>query len=196
MPGCTVSGTPCRYGVVSAACLRLSPPRLPEAGRCCRQNWEDETLDGVEFELPEPEPGEFWGRDESFGEGSYYQLPASGILKVRYMTTPMVPRFDDCIDEEMVDKLIELMSDKFINDHGTMLVQLASFDFYFTAKIAATLAILTTDTINKVIAMSALLPRVIDPVNLTADCYDWMSDTEMATLVRATPRLRLPPCPF
>ena len=103
------------------------------------------------------------------------------------MTTPMVPRFDDCIDEEMVDKLIELMSDKFINDHGTMLVQLASFDFYFTAKIAATLAILTTDTINKVIAMSALLPRVIDPVNLTADCYDWMSDTEMATLVRATP---------
>ena len=35
--------------------------------------------------------------------------------------------------------------------------------------------------------MSALLPRVIDPVNLTADCYDWMSDTEMATLVRATP---------
>ena len=60
----------------------------------------------MEFELPEPEPGEFWGRDESFGEGSYYQLPASGILKVRYMTTPMVPRFDDCIDEEMVDKLM------------------------------------------------------------------------------------------
>ena len=46
--------------------------------------------------------------------------------------------------------------------------------------------------------MSALLPRVIDPVNLTADCYDWMSDTEMATLVRATchTRLRLPLCPF
>ena len=33
-----VGGTPCRYGVVSAACLRLSPPGLPEAGRCCRQN--------------------------------------------------------------------------------------------------------------------------------------------------------------
>ena len=32
-----VGGTPCRYGVVSAACLRLSPPGLPEAGRCCRQ---------------------------------------------------------------------------------------------------------------------------------------------------------------
>eukprot|EP01050_Picozoa_sp_SAG11_P028914 SAG11_NODE_7930_length_1080_cov_0.780836_3_plen_74_part_00 len=38
----------------------------------------------------------------------------------------MVPRFEDCIDEEMVEKITELMADKMLIDSGTMLVQLAA----------------------------------------------------------------------
>lgn len=153
------------------------------------ENWEDERIDNQPFDLPEPEEGEVWGRDPSFGPGCWYQLPAEGVLKVTYLQTPKVPRFEDCIDNEMVDKLIDLMSDKLINDHGTMLVTLASYDFYFTAQIACTLTILTRDTLNKVTCMSALIPRIIDPINMSSDCYDWMTVSELAALEGRAPDL-------
>ena len=153
------------------------------------ENWENETIDNQPFDLPEPEEGEVWGRNSSFGPGCWYQLPAEGVLRVTYRQTPKVPRFSDCIDSEMVDKLIELMSDKLINDHGTMLVTLAALDFYFTAKIACSLTILTRDTVNKVTCVSALIPRIIDPINMSSDCYDWMTVSELAALERRSPDL-------
>ena len=153
------------------------------------ENWDGETIDNQPFDLLEPEVGEVWGRDPSFGPGKWYQLPAEGVLRVTYIQTPKVPRFADCIDAEMVDKLIELMSDKLINDNGTMLVNLASFDFYFTAQIACTLTILTRDTLNKITAMSALIPRIIDPINMSSDCYDWMTVSEISALEGRAPDL-------
>ena len=71
------------------------------------------------------EPGEVWGRDSSFGKGCWYQLPPTGTLELTYLSTPKVPRFEDCIDEEMMVKLMGLMSDKTLTDRGTTLVQLA-----------------------------------------------------------------------
>ena len=153
------------------------------------ENWDNETIDNQPFDLPEPEEGEVWGRDESFGPGCWYQLPAEGVLRLTYLQTPKVPRFSDCIDREMVDKLIELMSDKLINDHGTMLVTLAALDFYFTAKIACSLAILTRDAVNKVTCVSALIPRIIDPINMSSDCYDWMTVSELTALEGRSPEL-------
>jgi hypothetical protein len=146
------------------------------------ENWSNETIDGKPFELAEPKVGEVWGRED-------YQLPSEGILHVTYLMTPKVPRFTDVVDDEMFEKLCGLMIDPMLTDCGTKLTELAAVDFFFTAEQAASLAILTRDPLNKAIALAALLPRIVDPVNLTADCYDWMSDTVIATLENRAPEM-------
>eukprot|EP01050_Picozoa_sp_SAG11_P028913 SAG11_NODE_7930_length_1080_cov_0.780836_2_plen_189_part_00 len=62
-------------------------------------------------------------------------------------------------------------------------------DFFFTATIACTLALLTKDPFNKVTALAAMLPRVIDPINITGDCFDYMNDAVMAALEHRSPDL-------
>ena len=48
--------------------------------RWCEEgdNWKNELLDGKHFDLPEPEPGEYWTRDD-------YTLPEEGILTLTYL---------------------------------------------------------------------------------------------------------------
>jgi len=62
-------------------------------------------------------------------------------------------------------------------------------EFFFTADKCGMLVTLVKDTVSKVEAMAALLPRVIDAMNLSADCYDWMSSYEMKALESKAPLL-------
>ena len=67
------------------------------------QNWQEETLDGKPWNLDEPGPGEVWSRED-------YNLPTSGILKVKYVATPRVPRLSDVVTQEMAHRILRHMS--------------------------------------------------------------------------------------
>lgn len=55
------------------------------------ENWMDETMDGKDFELPEPPPGEIWTRDD-------YKLPEEGIMQVTYLSSKRAPKPSDAMD--------------------------------------------------------------------------------------------------
>ena len=90
------------------------------------ENWLNETLDGKPYNLPEPEQDETWTRQD-------FQLPHEGVLSVQYVVTAKVPRFSNCIDEEMFEVLTAMMY-RSPSDHGLRIVKLAACEFYFTAR--------------------------------------------------------------
>ena len=75
------------------------------------ENWENETLNGKKFELPEPPEGEIWTRED-------YRLPEKGVLRLRYKPTKRVPRMEQVIDEPMFEALTGMMRDKHVTDQG------------------------------------------------------------------------------
>ena len=57
------------------------------------ENWKDETMDGKDFELPEPPPGEIWTRDD-------YTLPEQGVMHVTYLSSKRAPKPSDAMNDE------------------------------------------------------------------------------------------------
>jgi hypothetical protein len=135
------------------------------------ENWSDETLDGGAFELDEPEPGELWTRDD-------WQLPGDGILRVTYQATPRIKRFGDVVEAEMLYKLLDLMQHKMVTDYGLRLLKLASMEFWLTAEYAASMLALMRDSESRIDAAVAMLPRVVDTVNISRGLLDWLTDNE------------------
>eukprot|EP01052_Picozoa_sp_SAG31_P024418 SAG31_NODE_2076_length_6507_cov_3.611267_4_plen_598_part_00 len=136
------------------------------------ENWKHESLDGDAFELDEPPPGVIWTRAD-------YQLPSEGVLKVTYRATPRVHRFKDVLEAGLLDKILDLMTHREVTDYGLRLLRLASEDFWFTADYAGALLSLMRDSTSRVEASVALLPRVVDQVNLTCHVLDWLTDREV-----------------
>jgi hypothetical protein len=119
------------------------------------ENWENETLDGKPFELPEPPEGVIWTRED-------YRLPESGVLSLKYRPTKRVPRMEQVIDEPMFEALCMMMKDKHVTDQGFGLMKLASEEWFFSSRFAGTLAGMFSDSVARVKAMAILMPRVVD----------------------------------
>ena len=113
-----------------------------------------------------------WTRDE-------FQLPASGELCLTYKSTPFTPKFEHAMRPRMVTELATMMQHRVVADHGLKLLILAALEFYFTCEDACTLVLMMPDTASRVEAASALVPWLVDPVNLHHELYNYLSDREV-----------------
>ena len=96
-----------------------------------------------------------------------------------YIDLPAMQRFSDVVDAGMLDKLLDLMTHRQVSDNGLRLLKLASQEFWLTAEYAGTLLGLMRDSIAKVDATVAMLPRVVDVTNLNRHLLDWLTDAEL-----------------
>ena len=69
-----------------------SPLRVASSRTFLTECLRLQTMDGKEFELPEPPPGETWTRDD-------YKLPEEGIMQVTYLSSKRAPKKSDAMDE-------------------------------------------------------------------------------------------------
>eukprot|EP01052_Picozoa_sp_SAG31_P080890 SAG31_NODE_40740_length_279_cov_0.844444_1_plen_67_part_10 len=67
-----------------------------------------------------------------------------------------------------------MMRHRDVVDGGVALLQLAASEFFFTAEQAGILLATVPDAAARISVMVALLPRVVDRVNLTHCCYDYL----------------------
>ena len=139
------------------------------------ENWENETLNGKKFELPEPPEGEIWTRED-------YRLPEKGVLRLRYNPTKRVPRMEQVIDEPMFEALTGMMRDKHVTDQGYGLMKLASEEWFFSSRFAGILASMFSDSVTRVNAMALLMPRVVDLNNWGPLVMTKLSDAECKSL--------------
>ena len=143
----------CLFESSANACIGVGQVEL--AWREVGENWENETLDGKPFELPEPPEGVIWTRED-------YRLPESGVLSLKYRPTKRVPRMEQVIDEPMFEALCKMMQDKHVTDQGFGLMKLASEEWFFSSRFAGILVGMFSDSIARVKAMALLMPRVVD----------------------------------
>jgi hypothetical protein len=80
------------------------------------ENWVDETMDGKDFELPEPPPGEIWTRDD-------YKLPEEGIMQVTYLSSKRAPKPSDAMDEPTCNAL-RLLIERFAENPRRPVLQI------------------------------------------------------------------------
>ena len=139
------------------------------------QNWDDETLDGKPFDLPEPGENEVWTRDD-------YELPKEGELCVKYIASPRIPRLDDVASEELYFRLCHHIDKSAGQTAGLEILESACEEFYFTASQAGLFLALFKDSAAKVGAAKTLLPRIVDWVNITSEFFDWLTTHEMQML--------------
>lgn len=156
---------------------------------CRGENIKNETLNGVKFDIPEPPAGIKWTRDE-------WALPDEGVLKLDYIQIPEVPRLESVMTKVMMKKLINMLTDEGIIDEERMaLLELACHEFYFTAELAGLLVSLFRVSVSKVEVVGHLLPKIVDPPNLTADVFDFLTDHELRMLeARIGQLLHFVPC--
>jgi hypothetical protein len=69
------------------------------------ENWQDEKLDGGQFDVPEPPDGSAWER----ARPGAFQLPEQGELQVTYHCTRMPPTSRDVLHPEMMRSLVTLL---------------------------------------------------------------------------------------
>jgi Ran GTPase-activating protein (RanGAP) involved in mRNA processing and transport len=139
------------------------------------ENWIGETHDGKPYDLDEPPPGEIWTREK-------FQLPITGELSLTYFSTMRVARYGDVIEDPMLHQLLILMTHKSVTDGGVKLLKLAALEFFFTASMVGNLISLMKDSVSRAEVACALLPRIVDPVNVIAETYDVLTDGELATM--------------
>ena len=140
------------------------------------ENWSDEKIDGGDFELEEPGPGEIWTRIE------HTVLPDSGELSLKYQNTPRVPRFKDVLEPAMLIRLLEMMTAKEVTDNGMGLLRLAAREFWFTAQYVGLFLKMQKDSETRVMAVTALYPRIVDIPNVQYHCLDYLTRGEMRKL--------------
>ena len=124
------------------------------------ENWFGETLNGGPFNLEEPPDDVIWTRDD-------FDLPPTGVLRLQYRTTLRVAKYKDVLDQSMLQSLLVLMTHKSVTDSGLRLLKLAAIEFFFTATMVGDLIALMKDSVARAEVACSLLPRVVDPVNLT-----------------------------
>eukprot|EP01043_Picozoa_sp_COSAG02_P057511 COSAG02_NODE_6995_length_3237_cov_2.095602_1_plen_941_part_00 len=96
------------------------------------ENWENETLDGKPFSLPEPEPGEMWYRDD-------FALPEEGILELTFVPTKRVPRMENVVSARVLDILEAMMQEPAVTDQGLQILMHSCSEFFFSCEQAAKL---------------------------------------------------------
>jgi hypothetical protein len=139
------------------------------------ENWFGETLNGEAYDLPEPPDGEIWTRDT-------FDLPKRGILRLTYMKTMRTPRYKDVIENGMLQRLLINMTHKTITDGGLRLLKLSASEFYFTASMVGDLTALMKDSVSRAEIACALLPRVVDIMNIKSQAYDILTDGELSVV--------------
>eukprot|EP01047_Picozoa_sp_COSAG01_P053694 COSAG01_NODE_5783_length_4035_cov_4.057673_1_plen_911_part_10 len=139
------------------------------------ENWFGETLNGEAYDLPEPPDGEIWTRDT-------FNLPKSGILRLTYMKTMRMPRYKDVIENGMLQRLLINMTHKTVTDGGLRLLKLSASEFYFTASMVGDLIALMKDSVSRAEVACALLPRVVDIMNIKSQAYDILTDGELSVV--------------
>ena len=139
------------------------------------ENWIGEKYDGKPYDLEEPPPGEIWTRER-------FQLPETGELSLTYFSTMRQARYKDVVEDEMVHQLLILMSSKNVTDGGVTLLKLAAKEFFFTASMVGNLICLMKDNVSRMQIACALIPRIVDHVNLIAQTYCMLTDGEIANI--------------
>lgn len=74
------------------------------------------------------------------------------------------------------------MSDKMLVDKGLSIVRLAAQEFYFTSEYVGTLIGKFRDTMARVEAAAALVPRAVDVCNWNAEIFSRLNQGEFARL--------------
>lgn len=139
------------------------------------ENWENETLDGQPFSLPEPAPGEVWYRDE-------FALPENGVLELTFVPTKRVPRMESVVSARVLDRLEAMMNHPAVTDQGLGILRLACSELFFSCAHAARFLSRFTDSPTRVTAVALLQQRIVDYMNLTAVIYSLMTDGELSAL--------------
>lgn len=80
------------------------------------ENWEGETLDGQAYSVPEPPPGILWSRED-------FSLPEEGILKLKYVCAPRLPKMRHIIATKFLRSLTAMMDDRALVDQGLGLLK-------------------------------------------------------------------------
>jgi hypothetical protein len=139
------------------------------------ENWIGEQHDGKPYDLEEPPPGEIWTRER-------FQLPETGELSLTYFSTMRPPRYTDVVEDPMLHQLLLLMSGKNVTDNGVKLLRLAAKEFFFTANMVGNLICLMKDNVSRTQIACALIPRIVDPVNVVSQTYSVLTDAELASV--------------
>jgi hypothetical protein len=139
------------------------------------ENWENETLNGAKYNLPEPPPGVMWTR-------GHFSLPEEGILKLNYAATPRQPRMKNVLGADFLATFTGMMDDRNLVDQGLGLLKVACGAFYFSAHQVGNLVRRFIDSVSRVSAMAALMLRTVDYVNITQEALDSLTDGEMRSL--------------
>ena len=140
------------------------------------QNWDDEktTLDGAVFDLPEPDRGIIWTRDEKKSI-----LPEEGVLEIHYRSTLRRPRMSDVMAPVTFEALVVMMSDRTLTDHGMTLVHLAANNFLFSAVQVGSIVRHFPDAASRIEMVSFMLPQVVDQCNVTSEILDRLTEQEL-----------------
>jgi hypothetical protein len=95
-----------------------------------------------------------------------------GELALTYFSTMRVARYGDVIEGEMLKQLLVLMTHKSVTDGGVKILKLAASWFFFTADMVGNLIALMKDSVSRAEVACALLPRVVDSININTQTYD------------------------
>ena len=140
------------------------------------QNWDDEKtkLDGSLFDLPEPDRGIVWTRDQNSSI-----LPEEGVLEIHYRSTLRRPRMSDVMAAVAFEAMVVMMSDRTLTDHGMALVRLGANNFLFSAAQVGSLVRHFPDAASRIEMVSRMLPQVVDQVNATSEVLDRLTEHEL-----------------
>ena len=139
------------------------------------QNWDDEktTLNGSSFDLPEPQRGIVWTREDKVS-----LLPEEGVLEVHYRSTLRTPRISDIIAPVAFEALVAMMSDRTLTDHGMALVRLGASAFWFSAEQVGSIVSHFPDSASRVEMVATMLPQVLHSSALQQHCQNDFSSLQ------------------
>jgi hypothetical protein len=98
------------------------------------------------------------------------------------MKTMRMPRYKDVIENGMLQRLLINMTHKTVTDGGLRLLKLSASEFYFTASMVGDLIALMKDSVSRAEIACALLPRVVDIMNIKSQAYDILTDGELSVV--------------
>ena len=81
-----------------------------------------------------------------------------------------------------LQQLLILMSYKSVTDNGVRLLKLAAKEFFFTASMVGNLICLMKDSVSRIVVACALIPRIVDPVNIISQTFDILTDGELGSV--------------
>ena len=139
------------------------------------ENWKDEQLDGKKYELEEPK---HFTREDRLCD--HFELPETGILSLSYHSTRRRPKLGDAATGSQIETFKTLMTDSMAAELALNVA--CSICYFMTSQAIELVSVIGSHAGDKIDAVIALLPRVIDAEKIPV-LLNLLNDPDLLTLM-------------